>query len=119
MNTIETTGRQGDVALVRIDRLPEGLKPAIRDVIGRYVLAYGESSGHAHAIRDAHVTGFRMAGSEEVDYIEVGGAGPATLNHEYENGKLAEHHPLTAEPGFYQVVRQREYSPEAIKRVVD
>lgn len=121
MNTVTAAnpGRQGDVALVRVDSLPKGLEPTKRDHIGRIVLAYGEASGHSHAIRDSHVTGFRMAGSEEVDYIEVGGSGAATLNHEYESGKQAEHHALDLPPGAYKVVRQQEYSPEAIRRVVD
>ena len=119
MNTVNTTGRQGDVALVRVTSLPQGLEPTKRDSLDRIVLAYGERSGHAHAIRDQHVTAFRMAGSEDVAYIEVGGSGHAILSHEYESGALAEHHPLTLEPGVYRVALQREYSPEAIKRVVD
>jgi len=119
MNTIKTVARQGDVMLVRIDELPANLKPAKRDKIGRVVLAYGEHSGHAHTIRDPHVMSLSMAGSDEVDFIEVGGSGPATLNHEYESGKLAEHLPITLPPGAYKVVRQVEYSPQAIVRVVD
>lgn len=116
---IETEARQGDVYLRRIDALPEGLAPSPRDEIGRIVLAYGESSGHAHAIRDPHVMGLRMAGSEEVDFIEVGGSG-ATLNHEYESGVMAEHHPLGLAPGAYEVIRQREYvAPDIERRAVD
>jgi hypothetical protein len=118
VNTIDKTARQGDVLLVRIDALPANLAEAKRDIIGRIVLAYGESSGHAHAIRDKGVCGLRMAGSEEVDYLEVGGSG-AVVNHEYESGQMAEHHPISLPAGFYKVVRQVEYSPEAIKRVVD
>lgn len=125
--TISKTARQGDVMLVRVDELPEGLVPANRDQHGRLTLAYGESSGHAHSIRDPHVCGFRMAGAEDdptgvwggVDYIEVGGSGAATLSHEYASGQMAEHHPVTLPPGVYQVVLQSEYLPEAIVRVAD
>ncbi len=120
MNIIEKTARQGDVLLIRVDALPEGVTEAKRDRIGRIVLAYGETSGHAHTIRDKGVCGFRMAGSEEVDFIEVGGSGVATLNHEYESGAMAEHHPITLPPGAYKVVRQREYvAPQIERRVVD
>lgn len=119
MNTIEKTARQGDVLLTRIAALPIGLAMARRDTLGRIVLALGETSGHGHCIRDAHVTGLRMAGSEDVDYIEVGGSGPATLNHEYESGALAEHLPITLPPGTYKVTRQREYSPQGIVRATD
>lgn len=128
MNTIEKTARQGDVMLVRVDKLPAGLVPAKLDNLGRITLAYGESSGHSHSIRDKHVTALRMAGAEDldptgvwggVDYIEVGGSGPATLSHEYASGEMAEHHPITLPPGLYKIELQQEYSPEAIIRVAD
>ena len=116
---LQTAARQGDVYLERVDALPEGLADHPRDRIGRIVLAYGERSGHAHAIRDPHVMGLRLAGSEEVDYIEVGGSG-ATLAHEYESGVMAEHQAIALEPGLYRVVRQREYvAPEIERRAVD
>lgn len=117
---IDKTARQGDVLIERIDKLPIGLTQAPRDHVGRIMLAFGETSGHGHAIRDKHVTGLRMAGSEDVDFIEVGGSGPATLRHEYESGALAEHQPITLPPGTYRVVRQREYvAPNIQRRVVD
>jgi hypothetical protein len=126
MTTIEKTARQGDVVIVRIDALPDGLIPTERDKLGRIVLAHGERSGHGHAIRDRHVTSLRMAGtgpdptgvSGGVDYLEVGGSG-ATLNHEYESGQIAEHHPITLPPGFYSVKLQREYQPQGIVRATD
>ena len=126
MTTIEKTARQGDVMLVRIDKVPDGLIETQRDQHGRIVLAHGEKSGHGHAIREPNVTSLRMAGTEPdptgvsggVDYILVGGSG-ATLNHEYASGQMAEHLPITLPPGAYKVVLQREYSPEAIKRVID
>lgn len=111
--------RQGDVLIERIDKLPIGLRQAKRDESGRIVLAYGETSGHAHAIRDKGVIGLRMAGSEDVDYIEVGGSG-ATLSHEYLSGAMADHHPVELAPGTYKVTRQVEYQPKALpRRVVD
>lgn len=112
-------GRQGDVVLVKVASVPKGYEDAPRDRIGRIVLAYGESSGHAHAIRNMGVCGFRIAGSEDVDYIEVGGSG-ATLAHELESGQMAEHQPLSLEPGAYRVVRQREYvAPDIDRRAAD
>lgn len=127
MTTIEKTARQGDVMLIRVDALPEGLVPTNRDQHGRIVLAHGEKSGHGHAIRDPHVCGFRMTTttadptgvSGGVDYIEVGGSGDATLSHEYVSGQMAEHHAITLPPGVYRVALQREYTPEAIQRVID
>lgn len=127
MNTIEKTARQGDVVLVKVDQLPEGLIPTKRDRADRIVLAHGEKSGHGHAIRDKHVSGFRLSTTMDdpsgvsggVDYILVGGSGPATLNHEYESGTMAEHHPIGLPPGAYRIALQREYTPQGIQRVAD
>lgn len=113
------TARQGDVLIERIDKIPIGLSQAPRDHVGRIMLAYGETSGHGHAIRDKNVVALRMAGSEDVDYIEVGGSG-ATLRHEYESGQFAEHEPINLAPGTYRVIRQREYvAPQIDRRVID
>jgi hypothetical protein len=127
MNVIEKSARQGDVMLVRIDKLPEGLIPTERDRLGRIVLAHGEKSGHGHAIRDPFVCSFRLATTEPdptgvsggVDYIEVGGSGPATLSHEYQSGAMAEHEPIQLPPGIYKIALQREYTPAEVVRVVD
>lgn len=113
------TARQGDVLVERIDKLPDGLVKAKRDNLGRVVLARGEAHDHTHALRNRLVCGFRMAGSEDVDYIEVGGSG-ATLTHEYSSGAQADHDPVALAPGTYRVVRQREYvAPQIERRVVD
>lgn len=118
MTTIDKTARQGDVLIERVNELPIGLSKAPRDHIGRLVLALGETSGHGHTIREPNVTGLRLAGSEDIDYIEVGGSG-ATLLHEYESGQHAEHAPISLPPGTYKVTRQREYSPKGIVRAMD
>ena len=115
----EFMARQGDVLIERVASLPAGLEPAERDTIGRVVLARGEAHDHTHALRNPLVCGFRVAGSEDVDYIEVGGSG-AVLTHEYSSGVQADHDPVDLAPGVYRVVRQREYvAPQIERRVVD
>ena len=100
--------RQGDVLLIRIcHKIAEDAKSVPRDA-GRLVLAYGEVTGHAHAIEDALAELF-----EEKDgrlYLRVDG--PVDLQHE-------EHAAQRLTPGVYEVRHQREYSPEAIRRVAD
>lgn len=118
--------RQGDVALVPVHKLPDGLIPTKRDQHGRIVLAHGERSGHGHAIRDKGVCSFRLASTGDdpsgvsggVDYIEVGGSG-ATLAHEYASGQKAEHDAIEIPPGLYRVALQMEYTPAAIVRAQD
>lgn len=116
--------RQGDVMLEPIDKLPDGLEPAPRDRHGHILLAEGERSGHRHTIRDTSALSLRMAGSEDVDYIVVGGSG-AMFAHEYLSGQMADHQPVDLAPGPYRVTHpikggtQREYSPQAIVRAQD
>lgn len=103
--------RQGDVLVRRIKRLPKNLKPAEAEN-GRYVLAHGEATGHHHsfALSD-RVALFREDGSGSGLYLSITGE-PAALEHQ-------EHTALVLEPGHYEVRRQREYSPEAVRRVAD
>lgn len=99
--------RQGDVFLERVASIPKGAKAVKRDA-GRIVLAYGEVTGHAHAIAEPHVTMLEV--DEGIRYLDV--QMEAFLRHE-------EHREITLPPGKYRVVRQSEYSPEAIRSVAD
>ncbi len=103
--------RQGDVLVRRIKALPKNIKPAAPEN-GRLVLAHGEATGHHHsfALSD-RVALFREDGSGGGLFLSITGA-PAALEHQ-------EHTALVLAPGNYEVVRQREYSPEAIRRVED
>lgn len=98
--------RQGDVMLVRVGRLPKGAKPRAAEG-GRHILAHGEATGHAHAIAEAEAEMFTTE-----DGVYLRSIGVSTLRHE-------EHAPITIDKGVYRVVRQREYSPEAIRNVAD
>lgn len=100
--------RQGDVYLVRINdstEAPEGYAEVPRDN-GRVILAYGEVTGHAHAITDEWATLFERADERLLVLPEE-----ATLRHE-------EHTAHTLAPGTYRVIRQREYVPDALPAYV-
>lgn len=103
--------RQGDVLVRRINALPKNIKPAAAEG-GRFVLAHGEATGHHHsfALSD-RVALFREDGSGGGLFLSITGA-PAPLEHQ-------EHTALVLAPGDYHVVRQREYSPAAIRNVQD
>jgi len=90
--------RQGDVLLVPVAAIPGAATPVPRDG-GRVVLAYGEVTGHAHAI-DSQAA--RQVEAADGRYLEV--AEPATLAHE-------EHAAIAVAPGTYRIVIQREYTP--------
>lgn len=101
--------RQGDVLIVPIQSTPVRLDAIGRDG-GRVVLAHGEVTGHAHAIRADGAALYRDA--ELNVFLMVTGLDPVALEH-------AEHDTIMIPPGQYRVVRQREYSPEAVRDVAD
>ena len=104
--------RQGDVYVeqCKADRaqlLAQGGKVRERDG-GRVVLAYGEVTGHAHAIASPGVELIDMPDGSAFLFSENG----ISLRHE-------EHAKIDMPAGAYRVIRQREYSPEEIRQVAD
>ena len=98
--------RQGDVLIQRIEKLPENAVPVEWE--DRVVLAYGEVTGHAHAISTNHASMYSWQG-ERLLLIKAG----AQLVHE-------EHATIPLPEGVYKVVQQREYVPQSAPRdVVD
>lgn len=98
--------RQGDVLLVAVGKLPQGAKAVAAK--GRIILAYGEATGHHHSVAaDCSQEWLDDAG---VTWLEVKQA--VELLHQ-------EHAPVPLPVGVYRKVQQREYSPEAIRSVVD
>lgn len=106
-----TTYRQGDVLIEAIGRLPRDLKPLARDN-GRVVLAYGEITGHAHAIADVQAEGLAHERVTEVEFLRVLAEAGVELRHE-------EHATITLPKGDYRIKRQREYTPFGERRVAD
>lgn len=95
--------RHGDVLVQRVESMPHALpRPGT-------TLARGEVTGHSHRFRDPATMQLYQAGLET--YVRVL-ADAAELIHE-------EHHTITLPRGDYRVWMQREYSPQAIRRVVD
>lgn len=93
--------RQGDVLFTAIKELPEGLTERTTRVI-----VEGEVTGHSHRLVEGRI----LQDAQGYLFLEVLRA--TQVVHQ-------EHHPIHLEPGIYQVTRQREYAPEAIRTVVD
>lgn len=102
--------RQGDVLIVPVSKLPKGLKPVPREA-GRAVLAHGEVTGHAHAIKDDRAALFSDPKLAAI-FMYVSGDGPVALEHD-------EHDTIQVPPGTYRIIRQREYHPQEIRQVAD
>ena len=101
--------RQGDVLLSAVEAIPPTARPA-RVSGDRVVLARGETSGHAHAVPATRAELFQDQASGRA-FLAVGEPG-ALLQHE-------EHAPIRLPSGYYEVIRQREYTPTAIHRTAD
>jgi hypothetical protein len=106
--------RQGDVYLRRVTGVERTGTPVLDN--GRVILAYGEVTGHAHEVHADDDVRVELPASmlfEQPDgrrFLFVDR--PCTLKHE-------EHGAIPLAPGAYEVIRQREYSPEAIRTVAD
>ncbi|WP_309710862.1 hypothetical protein [Armatimonas sp.] len=97
--------RHGDIMIGALEKLPE--RVLLRN--GAPVLAWGEVTGHSHRIEDPKAAVFYTRGQD--GYFEVV-AESARLVHE-------EHGPIVLPRGLYRFWHQREYTPGAIRRVVD
>lgn len=102
--------RQGDVLVAAINDIPSDVRQVPLDN-GRLILAYGEVTGHAHVvIGDAEL--FTPADVAELEDRFLTVEQEAQIVHD-------EHSTIALPPGNYIVRRQREYSPEEIRRVAD
>src|SRR5689334_10760214 len=97
--------RQGDVLLIPINNLPVEAIEEKREE--RIVLAYGEVTGHAHAI---HTKSAKTFVANDNRYLRV--VESTVLQHE-------EHDPIKLPSGDYKVLIQKEYTPEEIRNVAD
>ena len=111
---MKKTYRQGDVLLERVDALPKTNKlTKVKPTNRRVILAHGEATGHHHSVLASKATLYREE-ETQATYLEISEAlkDLAQLEHQ-------EHAPIALAPGVYRVVRQREYSPQAIRNVAD
>lgn len=103
-----TLYRQGDVLLQRVRSKPRKAKK-LKPEQGRVILAHGEVTGHHHSLDCGTATLFAVEGDEDRFLVlEADGQ----LVHQ-------EHDTIDLQKGTYRVRRQREYSPEEIRRVAD
>jgi hypothetical protein len=105
---MKTKYRQGDVLIELIAELPKNLKP-LKTEAGRFVLAHGEVTGHAHAVEAKGCT--LLQDETGATFLDVQEA-VAALKHE-------EHGTIELPAGAYRVLRQSEYAPDEIRQVAD
>lgn len=112
--------RHGDICLVPIEAPDAGGTAEPRDQHGRLVLARGETTDHVHVVRSKRAALLRLPDGRAVlrardltrlldEPTSPGGGTPGRTPHD----------PISLPPGWYEVRRQREYTPAAIVPVGD
>lgn len=92
--------RQGDVLLSQVEEIPTDVREVVRDS-GRIILAYGEVTGHAHAISAPDSEATLLSTGENERFLRL--VAEVALEHE-------EHTTLSIPAGMYRVVQQREWA---------
>lgn len=125
--------RQGDVLLTPVSALPVGCVEVPHDK-GRIVLAYGEVTGHAHAIADhtfKPAPGMGPEAAAEVADAAIARARTKARLLTAPNGERflevtetvhlrhEEHDEHPIEPGIYRLPQQMEYTAAELQRVAD
>lgn len=113
-----TIYRQGDVLVKRTRKQPSTSAKVVNDQ-GRTILAYGEVTGHAHQVHDVSTA---IVDRDDVPaqqlFEEPDGTRLLVVRRDAEL-RHEEHGTIALARGTYEVIRQREYSPEAIRNVAD
>lgn len=99
--------RQGDVPIVRVASIPKNARQQPRDNLGRFVVAHGEATGHAHCIREKTTEMYEHDG---VLYLDAPGG--FTLEHLKGLQETGEHYAHVYAPGVYAFGIQQEYQGE-------
>jgi hypothetical protein len=94
--------RQGDLLFVRQDTRPAAALTTRRS----NVIVAGKATGHAHRLQAGTILEAK-GGARSLDITQTTRVIPE------------EHGPITLDPGLWLVVRQREYSLEVIRKVLD
>lgn len=112
-HVVERMAAQGDVVFRRVDTLPSSVTE--ETVKGRIIVAHSET-GHHHSIDD--VSGhklFRLENDPMVCFLQLASDAQVVHHRPWDT-----HAPLVLKgPGVFEVRRQREWTPEGLRRVED
>lgn len=112
MKMFSKMAAQGDLLIMRIEKLPEGVVEVPANG-GHYILAHSET-GHHHVIERSKTALYRLP--EEIYEAFLVVSQDAVIEH---RRSFDTHHPLKVEPGIYKIKRQREYTPQGYRRAQD
>ncbi len=108
MITFKNQCAQGDVVFLRVKELPGNAKATTNKVV-----AHSETGHHHMFSKDSGVTMYEV-GDPMICYLRVESA--SLLEH---HRPFDTHESISFSPGIYEMRRQREYTPEGLRRVED
>ena len=97
--------RHGDIALIKIDKLPEDLKPSKNNII-----IENGSGGNPHSFNGKGILYKKSIDNFIIGYIKAEKG--ASINH-------IEHKEMMIKIGVYEIRRQQEFTPEGMRPVID
>jgi len=111
--------RQGDVLIERIAQIPTTAEKQGKSA--HIILAHGEVTGHHHALETIDPSDWWKAG----EISTAAGKSTALAGELFvalpAGGVVThqEHSEVELPPGNYRIIRQREYTPAAVRNVAD
>ncbi len=105
---VKNSARQGDVYVIGINDIPKNYTEIKEDEKKGIILAHGEVTGHAHAIKNTY--GIKMVASNEKTFLM------AIKNFEVTH---EEHYKFNMPFGNYRVIKQKEYIQKTEREVTD
>lgn len=112
MKTFKLMAAQGDMLLIKRDKLPDNIQGANPEN-GYHIVAHSET-GHNHVI-DANKAQLLIDKTNAfIAYLNV--LEPCEIEHLRSNDT---HESIRVDKGVYEIRRQREYTPEGYRRAQD
>ena len=104
---------QGDMLITRVESMPHNVERCKPEDNGDHIVTHSET-GHHHVVDSATVNFFQAANDDLVSFLEV--VKPTPIRHLRE---AHTHEEIMLDPGIYRVNRQREWTPERLRMVMD
>lgn len=117
MKKFANVAAQGDLLIRRIKKLPRNLKE-IRATDEVYVVAHSET-GHHHVIDAQPNVHLFTTGDPMISYLQVVEATDAAETVLKHLRSFDTHEAILFPSGVYELRRQREYTPQGLRRVED
>ena len=108
---------QGDLFIRRVKVLPKNIKPVLPED-GQYVVAHSET-GHNHVIEATENVKFYSTEDPMVSYLQVIEATEITEALLKHLRSFDTHQTISISPGIYELRRQREYTPQGWRQIMD